>query len=158
MNDCDIDVPDGGVISDSYFYPSIYFFPKFSKFICFSINRLRYKILKMAPSITETVSETADQIHNKIASVSKAQTDVKPEDGPAPAVQAPAVESQHKEPLKLSGALDHFEHFDVTPVIGREFIGVNLAKWLRASNSDELIRDLAITSTDDFPFPFIKLY
>jgi hypothetical protein len=100
----------------------------------------------MAPSITETASETVDQIHEKIASVSKGHTDVKAEDRPAPAVQAPAVESQHKEPLKLSGALDHFDHFDVTPIIGREFIGVNLAKWLRAPNSDELLRDLAITS------------
>jgi hypothetical protein len=102
----------------------------------------------MAPSIAETVSETADQIHEKIGG-SKAHTVVKPEDGPAPAVQSPSLNSQHKEPLKLSGALDHLEHFDVTPIIGREFIGVNLAKWLRAPNSDELIRDLAITSTND---------
>ena len=104
--------------------------------------------LRMAPSVTETVSEAADQIHEKIASVSLGSktSDEKPVDGPAPAVQAPSVESQHKEPLKLSGALDHFESFDVTPTIGREFIGVNLAKWLKAPNSDALIRDLAITS------------
>ena len=110
----------------------------------------------MAPSLTETVSETAGQIHEKVASLGKAHTDVKPEDGQAPAVQSPAVESQHKEPLKLSGALDSFEHFDVTPIIGREFIGVNLAKWLRAPNSDELLRDLAITSMTKFPFPFFR--
>lgn len=104
--------------------------------------------LRMAPSVTETVSDAADQIHEKIASVSLGSktSDEKPVDGPAPAVQAPSVESQHKEPLKLSGALDHFESFDVTPTIGREFIGVNLAKWLKAPNSDALIRDLAITS------------
>jgi hypothetical protein len=48
--------------------------------------------------------------------------------------------------LKLSGALDKFEQFDVTPVIGREFVNVDLAEWLRAPNSDELLRDLAITS------------
>ena len=104
----------------------------------------------MAPSVTETVSQAADQIQEKIASVSlkdtKFQSETKIEDGPAPAVQAPQVESQHREPLKLSGALDHFESFDVTPTIGREFVGVNLAKWLKAPNSDELIRDLAITS------------
>ncbi|KAH9214413.1 putative alpha-ketoglutarate-dependent taurine dioxygenase [Leptodontidium sp. 2 PMI_412] len=88
----------------------------------------------MAPSVTETVSQTSDAIQQKLAS-----------DAPAPAVQVPSVETQHKEPLKLSGALDHFESFDVTPTIGREFVGVNLAKWLRAPNSDELIRDLAIT-------------
>ncbi|KAI9759930.1 MAG: hypothetical protein M4579_001963 [Chaenotheca gracillima] len=50
-----------------------------------------------------------------------------------------------KEPLKLTGALDKFKSFDVTPVIGKEFEDVNLAEWLRAPNSDELIRDLAIT-------------
>jgi hypothetical protein len=51
-----------------------------------------------------------------------------------------------KEPLKLSGALDSYKHFDVTPIIGREFVDVNLKDLLRAPNSDELIRDLAITS------------
>ncbi|KAL9608114.1 MAG: hypothetical protein Q9167_007038 [Letrouitia subvulpina] len=50
-----------------------------------------------------------------------------------------------KEPLKLAGALDHVKYFDVTPVIGREFPNANVAEWLRAPNSDELIRDLAIT-------------
>ena len=59
----------------------------------------------------------------------------------------PARLENHKEPLKLSGALDQFNSFDVTPVIGREFSGVDLVKWLRAPNSDELLRDLAITST-----------
>jgi hypothetical protein len=51
-----------------------------------------------------------------------------------------------REPLKLSGALSSYESFDVTPVIGREFPTANLAEWLDAPNSDELIRDLAITS------------
>lgn len=105
----------------------------------------------MAPSIAETVSNTSDQIQEKLSKVSV--TDITPSNGAhkeelaAPAVQEPAVQTQqHREPLKLSGALDHFESFDVTPVIGREFVGVNLAKWLRAPNSDELLRDLAITS------------
>ena len=49
-------------------------------------------------------------------------------------------------PLKVSGALDGQEHFDVTPVIGREFPKANLVDWLDAPNSDELLRDLAITS------------
>ena len=104
----------------------------------------------MAPSVTETVPEGAEQIHQKVASVSlegtKNNGDAKVQDAPTPAVQEPQLETQHKEPLNLSGVLDHFESFDVTPVIGREFVGVNLAKWLRAPNSDELIRDLAITS------------
>lgn len=53
----------------------------------------------------------------------------------------------HKEPLKLTGALDKYESFDVTPVIGKEFPTANLKEWLEAPNSDELLRDLAITST-----------
>jgi len=48
-------------------------------------------------------------------------------------------------PLTLGGALDNYEHFDVTPIIGREFPTANLVEWLDAPNADELIRDLAIT-------------
>lgn len=54
--------------------------------------------------------------------------------------------SQHREPLQLSGALDGIDHFDVTPCIGREYKNVDLAEWLKAPNSDDLLRDLAITS------------
>jgi hypothetical protein len=50
-----------------------------------------------------------------------------------------------KAPMQLAGALDKFESFDVTPVIGKEFPTANLAEWLKAPNADELIRDLAIT-------------
>lgn len=50
-----------------------------------------------------------------------------------------------KSPMQLAGALDKFESFDVTPVIGKEFPTANLAEWLKADNADELIRDLAIT-------------
>jgi hypothetical protein len=52
----------------------------------------------------------------------------------------------NRTPLKPSGALDAFESFDVTPVIGREFPNASLKDFLRAPNSDELLRDLAITS------------
>jgi hypothetical protein len=55
-------------------------------------------------------------------------------------------EQYPREPLQLKGVLDQYESFDVTPTIGREFKDVNLKEWLRAPNSDELIRDLAITS------------
>ncbi|KAJ0124010.1 hypothetical protein J7T55_012483 [Diaporthe amygdali] len=51
----------------------------------------------------------------------------------------------HKESLKYGHALDHYRQFDVTPNTGREFPEANLADWLRAPNSDQLIRDLAIT-------------
>ncbi|KAK3361211.1 hypothetical protein B0T24DRAFT_117903 [Lasiosphaeria ovina] len=50
-----------------------------------------------------------------------------------------------RTPLVLSGATDSYESFDVTPVIGREYPKAKLVEWLDAPNSDELIRDLAIT-------------
>ena len=40
--------------------------------------------------------------------------------------QAP---STHRKPLKLGGFLKQFDYFDVTPTIGREYIGVNLKEW-----------------------------
>ena len=50
-----------------------------------------------------------------------------------------------RHPLKNSGSLDHFEKFDVTTVIGTEFLpGVQLSRLLSAPNSDDLIRDLAL--------------
>lgn len=54
-----------------------------------------------------------------------------------------------KTPMQLAGALDKFESFDVTPVIGKEFPNANLAEWLKADNADELIRDLAITGKNN---------
>lgn len=50
-----------------------------------------------------------------------------------------------KEPLQSEGALDTFKSFDVTPVIGREYPTANLKEWLQAPNSDDLLRELAIT-------------
>lgn len=52
---------------------------------------------------------------------------------------------QKQKSLQLSGVLDQYDSFDTTPVIGREFPTANLVEWLEAPNSDELIRDLAIT-------------
>ncbi|KAJ3056889.1 hypothetical protein HK097_003049 [Rhizophlyctis rosea] len=52
---------------------------------------------------------------------------------------APSLSSK---PLKASGALDKFEHFDSTPVIGREYPTLQIKDIL---DNDELIRDLAIT-------------
>lgn len=54
---------------------------------------------------------------------------------------------QHPKPLSPSGALDRFESEELTPVIGREYPTVNIVNdILNASNSEELVRDLAITS------------
>ncbi|KAI8258209.1 putative alpha-ketoglutarate-dependent sulfonate dioxygenase [Colletotrichum sp. SAR11_239] len=54
------------------------------------------------------------------------------------------------KPLRQSGALDAFESFDPTPITGREFPTANIVDWLKAPNSDELIRDLAITVPADY--------
>lgn len=51
----------------------------------------------------------------------------------------------HKEPPRYRGTLDQFTRFDTTPNTGTEFPDANLAEWLHAPNSDDLIRDLAIT-------------
>ena len=68
------------------------------------------------------------------------------------------TDSPLREPLKLKGVLEKFKHFDVTPCIGREYENVNLKEWLRVPNSDELIRDLAITSMVTFqPITFVNL-
>ncbi|PCH38832.1 taurine catabolism dioxygenase [Wolfiporia cocos MD-104 SS10] len=47
-------------------------------------------------------------------------------------------------PLVPTGALDKYEHIDLTPVIGREYPNVQLTDLLKAENADELIRELAI--------------
>lgn len=67
-------------------------------------------------------------------------------------VKAQEVVSQATTPAKLikpamqlAGALDKFESFDITPVIGKEFPTANLTEWLESPNADELIRDLAVT-------------
>lgn len=60
---------------------------------------------------------------------------------------APANKKSFPEPLKLSGVLNKFTTEDTTPVIGREFVNVNIVDdLLKAPNSDELLRDVAITS------------
>lgn len=58
---------------------------------------------------------------------------------------APERLTGHIEPLKYSGSLHGYENFDTTPKIGTEFPKARLAEWLRHPNSDQLIRDLAIT-------------
>lgn len=57
-----------------------------------------------------------------------------------------STKGSSREPLQPSGALDSYESFEVTPVIGREYPTANLVDFLGAPNSDELLRDLAIAS------------
>ncbi|KAI3394519.1 hypothetical protein diail_2608 [Diaporthe ilicicola] len=98
----------------------------------------------MAPSATETTTTVVENVKSALKS-SKQEENEKKNGQSAESDELPKLEINHREPLKLSGALDQFRSFDVTPVIGREFIDVDLAEWLRAPNSDELIRDLGIT-------------
>ncbi len=51
------------------------------------------------------------------------------------------------KPLIYSGSLDSYAHQDITPVMGREFPALQALDLLAAHNSDQLIRDLAVTST-----------
>ena len=95
-------------------------------------QRVKEKVLSVLSSHRNGTDE-----HDKAANGTKE---------PVPTNGHASQYSQRREPLKLSGALEKFKHFDVTPVIGREFVDVDLKEWLRAENSDELIRDLAITS------------
>ena len=60
-----------------------------------------------------------------------------------------SLQGTAREPLKPSGVLDAFESFEVTPIIGREYPNASLKDFLRAPNSDDLLRDLAITSKRD---------
>ncbi|OXV11879.1 hypothetical protein Egran_00359 [Elaphomyces granulatus] len=48
-------------------------------------------------------------------------------------------------PLRPNGVLKDFKSFDVTPIIGTEFPDSKLTDWMKAPNSDALLRDLAIT-------------
>ncbi|PQE19162.1 family Taurine catabolism dioxygenase protein [Rutstroemia sp. NJR-2017a BBW] len=93
----------------------------------------------MAPSIAEAITNTAEQIHEKVVPQKPIVEGQQKESSDS------VAQGNHREPLRLSGALDKFESFDVTPIIGREFVDVNLADWIKAPNSDELLRDLAIT-------------
>ena len=56
-------------------------------------------------------------------------------------------EASCRKPLDLFGALDCFKFEESTPVIGREYLNVDIVDdLLNADNADERLRDLAITS------------
>jgi hypothetical protein len=64
-----------------------------------------------------------------------------------PGKQALATGSTVQKPwLKSTGALDQYENFELTPIIGREYPTANLVEWLQAPNADELLKELALTS------------
>lgn len=55
--------------------------------------------------------------------------------------------SRLAKPLVYSGSLDSFKQQDVTPIIGREYEGLQVVDLLRWGDNE--IRDLAITSTSN---------
>lgn len=52
----------------------------------------------------------------------------------------------NSEPMKAAGLLDEFKQKITVPAIGTEFLDADLVEIMEATNSDELLRDLAITS------------
>ena len=126
-----------------------------------------YQIITMAPSATEAVKNLAERVKEKTipgAQPSNGSNGAQDENGSngtgvkdSSSEELPKLNTGHREPLKPTGVLDRFEQFDVTPVIGREFVDVDLAEWLKAPNADELLRDLAITG-NNFPCPSLLLH
>lgn len=55
-----------------------------------------------------------------------------------------AARPRLSKPLVYSGSLDKFKNADITPVIGREYEGLQVVDLLKAD--DQVIRDLAVTS------------
>ena len=57
------------------------------------------------------------------------------------------AQPRRTRPVTYTGLLDAWNSYDSTPAIGREFSNLQVVDLLRASNSDEVIKDLAVTST-----------
>lgn len=47
------------------------------------------------------------------------------------------------EPLSYSGSLDDIQYRDLTPVIGREYTGLQIGQVLDSEDRDRLIKDIA---------------
>lgn len=58
--------------------------------------------------------------------------------------------SRLSRPLEYTGSLDSYKQADVTPVIGREYHGLQIADMLNSKDRDQIIKDLALTGK---PFP-----
>ena len=59
--------------------------------------------------------------------------------------KGPGPQPRFKGPLKTTGALKDLEFAEITPLLGREYTKAKVTDLMNAPNSDELIRDLAIT-------------
>lgn len=110
------------------------------------------------PVPTKVLPTNGDAQVQKISDCSAKQPVAAVSNGEAKETRESTHHASPNPPLQLKGVLNDFKSFDVTPVIGREFPEAKLAEWLRASNSDELIKDLAITSLFIFhPAPGCRL-
>jgi hypothetical protein len=58
----------------------------------------------------------------------------------------PDARPRISRPLEYSGSLGRYQHQDLTPVIGREYEGLQVAEILQSPDRDQLIQDLAATS------------
>lgn len=64
-----------------------------------------------------------------------------------PGKQASVTGTKAEKPwVKSTGALDSYENFDITPVIGREYPTANLVELLQSENADVLLKELALIS------------
>lgn len=61
------------------------------------------------------------------------------------------------QPLQYTGSLDPYQKADLTPAIGREFYGLQVADILKAEDSERFIKDLAVTSMLEFIVPGIDV-
>ncbi len=64
-----------------------------------------------------------------------------------PSIKGGNVKAQTRclQPIAYSGTLNVYTHRDLTPVIGREFVGLQVTDLLNAPDRDQRIRDLAVT-------------
>ena len=57
----------------------------------------------------------------------------------------PSARTRCLEPIKYTGTLDDYEHNDLTPVIGREYLNLQVKDLLNSQNRNQRIKDLAVT-------------
>lgn len=99
---------------------------------------------RISPSIESTIptSINSSRIMAPSATEVEAQTPIAIHPGKLEAASSTAKFS----PVKSNGSLDKYEHFESTPIIGREYPKLNLVELLQAPNSEELLKELALTS------------
>lgn len=61
----------------------------------------------------------------------------------------PVARPRCLKPLVYSGSLDKYKQADITPVIGREYEGLQVTDLLKAD--DQVMKDVAATSEDTYP-------